>query len=128
MTCDSPIPETVTLHVPFRVPKRGGRKEMQLPEGVAVSPRTDSTLAKALARAFRWRRMRESGKLATIADLAEREAIAQSYMTRVLRLTLLAPDIVEAILDGSQGPGVTLRWALEPFPAEWKAQRSKQSV
>ena len=103
----------MTLHVPFRVVKRGGRKEMQLPEGAAQPRRTDSTLVKALARAFRWKRMLESGEFATIAELAEREGIAPSYMTRVLRLTLLAPDIVEAILDGKQGPEVTLARVLD---------------
>ena len=122
MTRATPIPETVTLHVPFRVVKRGGRKEMQLPEGAAQPRRTDSALVKALARAFRWKRMLESGEFATIAELAEREGIAPSYMTRVLRLTLLAPDIVEAILDGTQGPEVTLARVLEPFPVEWTDQ------
>ena len=124
MSRATPIPETVTLHVPFRVVKRGGRKEMQLPEGAAQPRRTDSTLVKALARAFRWKRMLESGEFATIAELAEREGIAPSYMTRVLRLTLLAPDIVEAILDGMQGPEVTLAGVLEPFPLTWEQQRS----
>ena len=122
MSRGTPIPETVTLHVPFRVVKRGGRKEMQLPEGAAQPRRTDNTLVKALARAFRWKRMLESGEFATIAELAEREGIAPSYMTRVLRLTLLAPDIVEAILDGKQGPEVTLAQVLEPFPPEWERQ------
>ena len=76
-----------------------------------------------LARAFRWKRLLESGEFTTIAELAEREGIAPSYITRVLRLTLLAPDIVEAILDGKQGPEVTLARLLEPFPAEWTIQR-----
>ena len=66
--------------------------------------------------------MLESGEYATIAELAEREGIAPSYMTRVLRLTLLAPDIVEAILNGKQGPEVTLARVLEPFPVEWAIQ------
>ena len=66
--------------------------------------------------------MLESGEFATIAELAEREGIAPSYMTRVLRLTLLAPDIVEAILDGKQGPEVTLARVLEPFPVGWSEQ------
>ncbi|SHJ18782.1 hypothetical protein [Wenxinia saemankumensis] len=123
MTRGTPIPETVTLRVPFRVVKRGGRKEMHLPEGATHSRRTDNTLVKALARAFRWKRMLESGEFATIAELAERERIASSYMTRVLRLTLLAPDIVEAILDGKQGPEVTLARAIETFPIEWEKQR-----
>lgn len=122
MTRGVTIPETVTIHIPFRVVKRGGRKEMQLPDSAAQPRRTDNTLVKALARAFRWKRMLESGEFATIAELAEREGIAPSYMTRVLRLTLLAPDIVEAILDGKQGPEVTLAWLLEPFPTSWEAQ------
>jgi len=122
MTRGAPIPETVTLHVPFRVVKRGGRKEMQLPEGAAQPRRTDNTLVKALARAFRWKRMLESSEFATIAELAEREGIAPSYMTRVLRLTLLAPDIVEVILDGRQDPEVTLARMLEPFPVAWSDQ------
>ena len=115
----------MTLHVPFRIVKRGGRKEMQLPDGALQPRRTDSTLVKALARAFRWKRMLESGEFTTIAELAEREGIAVSYMTRVLRLTLLAPDIVEAILDGKQGPEVTMSRALGPFPVEWERQEAR---
>ena len=122
MTRATAVPETVTIHIPFRVVKRGGRKEMQLPEGGTPPARADSTLIKALARAFRWKRMLESGEFATIAELAEREGIAPSYMTRVLRLTLLAPDIVEAILDGRQGLEVTLARLMEPLPAEWTEQ------
>ena len=124
MTRATAVPETVTVHVPFRIVKRGGRKEMQLPEGNVQSQRTDNTLVKALARAFRWKRMLESGEFATIAELAEREGIAPSYMTRVLRLTLLAPDVVEGILDGKEGLDVTLTRALEPFPVEGVGQRS----
>jgi hypothetical protein len=127
MTRGAPIPETVTLHVPFRVVKRGGRKEMQLPEGAIQLRKTDNTLVKALARAFRWKRMLESGEFTTIAELAEREGIAPSYMTRVLRLTLLAPDIVEAILDGTQGPEVTLSRMLEPFSSVWSRQKERFS-
>jgi hypothetical protein len=124
MNRGAPIPDAVTLHVPFRIVKRGGRKEMQLPDGAMLSRRTDSTLVKALARAFRWKRMLESAEFATIAELAEREGIAPSYMTRVLRLTLLSPDIVEAILDGKQGPEVTLARVLEPFAACFEEQRN----
>jgi hypothetical protein len=121
VTRGTPVPETLTLHVPFRALKRGGRKEMQLPDGVRPD-RKANTLVKALARAFRWKRMLESGEFATIAELAEREGIAPSYMTRVLRLTLLAPNMVEAILDGKQGPEVTLARILEPSPAGWDEQ------
>ncbi|GHA33882.1 hypothetical protein GCM10007989_32640 [Devosia pacifica] len=119
MTRATSIPDTMTIHVPFRVVKRGGRKEMQLPEGTAQPRQADNTLVKALARAFRWKRMLESGEFATITELAEREGIAPSYITRVLRLTLLAPDTVEAILDGTHGPEMTLARVLEPFPLQW---------
>lgn len=95
---------------------------MQLPDGSAPSRRADSALVKALARAFRWKRMLESGDYATIAELAEREGIAPSYMSRVLRLTLLAPDIVEAILKGKQGTKLTVARMLEPFAREWARQ------
>jgi len=122
MTRATPMSDVITIQVPFRVIKRGGRKEIRLPDGAAQPSRTDNTLVKALARAFRWKRMLQSGEFATIAELAEREGIAPSYMTRVMRLTLLAPDIVEAILDGRQRPEVTLAQALEPFPVEWMAQ------
>lgn len=123
MTRGTPIPETVTLRVPFRVVMRGGRKEMHLPEGATHSRRTDNTLVKALARAFRWKRMLESGEYATIAELAERERIASSYMTRVLRLTLLAPGIVEAILDSRQPTKFQLDDLLVALPGEWEEQR-----
>lgn len=119
MTRAKSIPDTMTIHVPFRAVKCGGRKEMQLPEGATQARKPDNTLIKALARAFRWKRMLETGEFATIAELAGREGIAPSYMTRVLRLTQLAPDIVEAILDGKQGPEVTLARLMEPLPAEW---------
>ena len=104
MTRGTAVPETVTLHVPFRVVKRGGRKEMQLPEGGTQPRRIDNTLVKALARAFRWKRMLESGEFATIAELAEREGIAPSYMTRVLRLTLLAPVWLKRSWTENAGP------------------------
>lgn len=118
-----PTTDIITLNVPFKVAKRGGRKEIVLPEDAFSTSRTDNTLVKALARAFRWKRMLESGAFTTTAELAARESIAPSYMTRVLRLTLLAPDIVEAIMDGGHRPGVTLARVLEPFPLDWNEQR-----
>ncbi|MEO1610489.1 MAG: hypothetical protein AAFR90_14390 [Pseudomonadota bacterium] len=96
---------------------------MVLPGNAPAQRKADNTIIKALARAFRWKRMLESGEFTTMAELAEREGIAASYMTRVLRLTLLAPDIVEAILDGRQGPEITLAQLLEPFPASWTEQK-----
>ena len=122
MTRAKAVPETVTVHLPFRLVKRGGRKEMQFPEGASSQRKMDNTLIKALARAFRWKRMLESGEFTTIAELAEREGIAPSYMTRVMRLTLLSPDIVGAILDGAQVPELALGRLLEPFPEDWRQQ------
>ena len=124
MTRTKAIPETITIHVPFRIVKRGGRKAIIPPPGATTAlPRSDNTLIKALARAYRWKRMLESGHFATIGDLASKEGIAPSYVTRVMRMTLLAPEIVEAIVDGRQGPEVTLAKLLEPVALEWVAQR-----
>jgi len=86
------------------------------------STAADTTLVKALARAFRWRRMLETGRYGTIDELAAAEKINSSYVSRLLRLTLLAPDIVEAILDGRQPGEMTLPGLMEPFPVEWENQ------
>jgi hypothetical protein len=118
------VPETLTVQVPFALRKRGGRKEIIVPEGAAHPRlRIDNSVVKALARAFRWKRMIDSGAFATIGDLARHQKIAPSYMTRVMRLTLLAPEIVEGIVEGRVAPG--LAELLEPFPVEWKVQRFK---
>ena len=90
---------------------------------VGVATRIDSTLVKALARAFRWRRMLESGVVSTVGEIAVRKKINKSYVSRVLRLTLLAPEIAEAILEGRQAPEMTLQVLLEPFPVAWDRQR-----
>ena len=76
-----------------------------------------------LARAWRWQRMLESGEHATLAELADAERISRSYVSRVVRLTLLAPDIVERILDGR--PTAGLADFLKPFPVEWEKQRER---
>ncbi len=88
-------------------------------------PRIDSALVKALARAHRWQRMLDSGEFATIRELAEREGVTPSFLTRILRLTLLAPEIVTAVLDGTQFADLTLKTAMQHFPGEWTAQVSK---
>ncbi|MFJ1293309.1 hypothetical protein ACEPPZ_14680 [Paracoccus yeei] len=94
-----------------------------MPEGATQPRRTDNTLVKALARAFRWKRMLESGEFASISELAEREGVAFTYMARLMRLSLLAPEIVEAIMDGRQPESVTLANMMDPFPLDWKEQR-----
>ena len=117
--------EVVTLHVPFRLEERGGRKQMILPAGTsATRPTPDSTLVKALARAFRWKRMLESGEFASIGELAAQEKIAPTYMTRVMRLTLLAPDLVERLLSGDRDLGISLANLLAAIPSEWESQKA----
>ncbi len=128
MTRATPIPETITIHVSFRLVKRGGRKEMQLPEGAPSHRRPDSALVKALARAFRWKRMLDTGEFATIAELAAREKIAAPYLTRTMRLAQLAPDLVEAILDGRQPRNLTLESLRQAPPDDWTEQRRSLSA
>jgi hypothetical protein len=119
--------QMLTVRVPLAARKlRGGRKLMIAPSSTASrgSSAADTTLVKALARAFRWRRMMEAGRYGTINELAAAEKINSSYVSRLLRLTLLAPDIVQAILDGRQPGGMTLPGLMEPFSVEWEVQRA----
>ena len=88
-----------------------------------MAPEIDSTLVKAIARAFRWQKMMETGRYATIREIAKTERINPSYVSRVLRLTLLAPATVEAILEGRASSGPTLTEAMGVFPVEWSAQQ-----
>ena len=116
---------TLVVRIPMRFQRRGGRKWIVAPDGSATVPTTkpkpDGALVKALARAHRWRRMLEKGQFGTLADLADAERISRSYVSRVVRLTLLAPDIVEWTLDGR--PTAGLPQLLKPFPVEWERQR-----
>ena len=119
---------TVTVRVPILIRRRGGRKIVLAPDGtnVATPPvcrHIDSAMVKAIARAFRWRKMLENGTYATIAEIAVAEKINASYIGRVLRLTLLAPDIVGAILAGRQPAGLQLDDLMKQFPVGWHAQR-----
>lgn len=116
-------PETLTVHVPFTLRLRGGRKVMVMPAGAPdPRPQVDNTMVKALARAFRWKRMLDSGEFTTIAELAGKEKLAVSYLARVLRLAQLAPDIVEAIVAGTHLSEMTLAQLLKPFPSVWQGQ------
>ena len=118
--------QNVTVTVPFAIRKRGGRKLVITPDGTTTAPvtraRLDNALLKALARGFRWRRLMETGDLSTIQEIAEAENINPSYVSRVLRMTLLAPEIVEAILAGKQPDRLTMAKAMEPFPWQWQEQ------
>jgi hypothetical protein len=116
--------ETITVHIPMSFRKRGGRKRVVMPDGAewALRPRVDNAMVKGLARAFRWRKMLDQGVHATLEDLARAKGVHATYVSRVLRLTLLAPEIVEAILDGRQPAEMQLDDLLEGFPLEWSAQ------
>lgn len=87
-----------------------------------VTRRVDTAMVKAIARAFRWRNMLESGEYAAIREIANAEKINESYVGRVPRLTLWAPDIVEAVLAGRQLAGRQLDGSMRPFPVEWRFQ------
>jgi hypothetical protein len=118
---------TVTVRVPISIRKRGGRKLVVMPDGskVTVEPvarHVDNAMVKAIARAFRWRDMLESGERATIREIAVAEKINETYVGRVLRLTLLAPNIVEAIINGRQPAGFQLDGLMRRFPVEWRDQ------
>jgi hypothetical protein len=117
---------TMTVHIPITLRHQGGRKQVVTPAGatpwIPTPSRVDNTIVKAIVRAHRWRDMLESGRHATIRDLAKAEAINESYLGRILRLTLLAPTIVEAIFEGQQSATLELDDLLKQFPIEWDEQ------
>jgi hypothetical protein len=117
---------TIRVRIPITLRHQGGRKQVVTPAGatpwIATPPRIDNTLVKAIVRAHRWRDMLESGDFATVRDLAKAEAINESYLGRVLRLTLLAPKIIEAILEGKQPATLELDDLMQLFPIEWDKQ------
>jgi hypothetical protein len=97
----------LTVRLPLAIRRRGGRKAVVAPQGAVINPPrpwVDSTLVKAITRAYRWQRMLEEGTYASMRDLAAAEKISPTYISRLLRLTLLSPDIVEAVLDGAVHP------------------------
>jgi hypothetical protein len=115
--------------VPISIRRRGGRKLVLAPDGAEVTAmpvtrHVDNAMVKAIARAFRWRDMLESGEFATIREIAKAEKINEAYVGRVLRLTLLAPDFLEAILNGRQPAGLQLDRLLRRFPVQWSEQQT----
>jgi hypothetical protein len=121
---------TITVRVPISIRRRGGRKLIFAPDGTtdtwaAPRRRIDNAMVKAIARAFRWREMLESGQHQTIREIAAAEKINESYVGRVLRLTLLAPRTVEAIVEGRQLANVTLPILMGPFPLAWNHQEGQ---
>ena len=124
--------DTLTVRVPLTLRRYGGRKLVIVPEGegvpVRAKPTPDDTLLKALARAYRWKRMLETGQVASLNELSEAEKISPSYLTRIYRLTLLAPDIVETILDGRQPRTLQLADLMDDMPVKWERQRERYGV
>ena len=109
---------------------RGGRKVIIAPDDggdawAPAKPRPDETLVRALARAHRWKRMLDEGRYRSAGELAETEGVTRSSVNRLLRLTLLAPDIVEAILDGRQPKVLQLEDLIRALPSVWAEQHSE---
>jgi hypothetical protein len=121
--------DTLVVRVPMTFRKRGGRRMVILPDGAqAPVPNTTprqplSASLRALVTAFRWRELLENGAYAEIDDIAAAEGVNPSYASRIFRLTLLAPELVEAIVENRQPEVLTLAKLLGPFPVEWSEQR-----
>lgn len=118
--------DVISIDIPMTFMKRGGRKVIVLPNGSHGHPipaaTIDSTMIKAIARAFRWQKLLENGNYSCIDDIAKAERICPAFVGKVFRLALLAPDIVDEILDGKQSAALTLKQLLKPFPVEWAEQ------
>ena len=124
--------KTVTVRIPMAWKRRGGRKVIIAPDGgdawAPAKPRPDETLIRALARAHRWKGMLEERRYRSAGELAEAEGVTPSFVNRLLRLTLLAPDIVEAILDGRQPKGMQLEELTRTMPSGWAEQRESVAI
>lgn len=120
--------ETLVVRIPMRFQRRGGRKRIVAPDGSelapSLKPQPDGTLITALARAWRWHKLLDDGVYGSVMEIAEAERISKSYVSRILRLALLAPDIVEGILEDRQQDVLLLERLRRGWPAEWAAQRS----
>lgn len=117
----------INIHIPFAVKRRGGRKLILSPDGdnpvFDAKPRQDNALLKVLVRAYKWREHYDEGKLKSLDALAEKLDVNKSYLARVMRVNLLAPDIKESILNGTQPRTMTVTDVLKPFPESWQEQR-----
>ena len=117
----------VTVRIPLAIRNRGGRKVVVSPDGQQTwapsRPRVDNTLLRAVVQAFHWKGLLESGHFATVSELAAAEQLNGSYVSHVLRLTLLAPFLVEAILDGRQPPTMQLQLLMRSVPTTWELER-----
>ena len=118
---------TLVVRIPMRFQRRGGRKRIVAPDGSEIvpssKPQPDGTLVKALARAWQWQRMLDEGVYTSASDIGDAENISKSYVSRILRLALLAPEIVDAILASSTEQTLLLKKLERPLPASWVEQR-----
>lgn len=112
------------LEVPWTMVRRGGRTELKL-KGVPAHPKRQfhEGLIAAVVRALQWKDDVIEGRVTTIKALAQREQLDRRYVMRVLRLSFLSPDLIEAILLGWQPPELTLERFRRPIPLEWAIQR-----
>ena len=121
--------ETLFVRIPMRFQRRGGRKRIVAPDGSELTPTSkpepDGTLVKALARAWRWQRMLDEGVYTSVSEIGDAERISKSYVSRILRLALLAPDIVEAILAGRTDRALMLEKLERPLPTDWEEQQEQ---
>jgi len=121
--------ERITVCIPMTLKVRGGRKEVILPDALvpehspAKKSATQEPLVIALARAHRWKSLLESGRFQSIAELARAINMDNSYVARLLNLTLLAPDIIMAILGGTEPSGLSLEKLTKNVPLDWVEQR-----
>lgn len=120
---------SLTVSIPIRIKRRGLRKTVTLPDGEGLQHRpwdTEPTpLQLALARGHHWLAMLESGEVSSMKEIARREGVDDSYVSRMVNLTTLAPDIVAAILDETLPPEVTLFDVAAGTPVLWEEQRGK---
>jgi hypothetical protein len=118
----------VTVRIPLAIKNRGCRKVVVSPDGqrtwAPIRPRVDNTLLRGVVQAFHWRSQLEAGRFVTVSELAAAEGLNGSYVSHVLRLTLLAPDLVESLLDGRQPPTMQLQPLMRWLPVGWDDQRA----
>lgn len=117
------------IHIPMFVKTNQGRKMIYAPQTLegdnADMPNTvQSAVVQSLARAFSWAQLLENREIKSVAELARSLNVDNSYVVRTLKLTTLAPDIVEAILNGEEPDGLSLSKLVLSFPVDWEEQRT----
>lgn len=118
----------LTIRIPLIFARRSGRKRIITPDGKMLEPAShvdEAALVKAIARAYRWKSLLEEGRYTSTQDLAAAERVTPSFLARILRLTLLAPDIIESIMQNPKTTGFSMDALMQPFPFDWTAQRAK---